>query len=116
MESITAFLDAHPQVRTALRVFMYSFLSVFALTLVDFLNEVREWAEGDDLPFPEVSTLAKAAAAAAAGALSAAFAVVWNKLPITKSSVYVPPGPVIPPVDPDVPPPVDPIAPPPVNG
>lgn len=84
-------LAAHPSARTALRVFMYSFLSVFALTLVDFLNDVREWAEGGDLPFPDVGTLAKAAAAAVAGALSAVFAVVWNSFDFTKSSVYVNP-------------------------
>jgi hypothetical protein len=66
------YLDTHPQVRTALRVFAYSFLSVFSLTLMDFLNDFREWAEGEDLPFP-------------------VFATIWNKMGFTKSSVYVGP-------------------------
>jgi hypothetical protein len=85
------YLDTHPQVRTALRVFAYSFLSVFSLTLMDFLNDFREWAEGEDLPFPDVGTLAKAAGAAVAGAVSAVFATIWNKMGFTKSSVYVGP-------------------------
>jgi hypothetical protein len=83
------YLDQHPQVRTALRVFVYAFLSVFGLTLFDFLNDVREWAEGDNLPFPDVSVLAKAAAAAVAGAVSSVLAVIWNKLNFTPTSHYV---------------------------
>lgn len=85
------FLAAHPTVRTALRVFTYGFLSVFIPSLLGFLFAVQEWATGDNLPFPEVSVLGKAAVAAASGAIAAALAVGWNKSPFTKSSVYVDP-------------------------
>lgn len=85
------FLAAHPTVRTALRVFVYGFLSVFLPSLFGWLNDVREWADGESPAFPAVSVLAKAAVAAASGALAAAFAVGWNKSPFTKSSVYVNP-------------------------
>lgn len=85
------FLAAHPTARTALRVFTYGFLSVFLPSLFGWLNSVREWAEGGDLAFPAVSVLAKAAVAAASGAIAAVLAVGWNKSPFTKSAVYVSP-------------------------
>lgn len=85
------FLAAHPTVRTALRVFSYTFIGVFLPSLFGWLNDIREWAERDDLAFPAVSVLTKAAVAAASGALAAAIGVGWNKAGFTKSAVYVNP-------------------------
>lgn len=85
------FLELHPWVRTAIRVFVYTFITTFALALTGFLGDVAEWATRDDLPFPDVSVLGKAAVAAVSGAVSAALAVIWNVIPITKSAVYVNP-------------------------
>lgn len=90
MQRFKDWLQSHPQVRTWLRVFTYAFLSVFGLTLFDFLNDVREWADGSDLPFPDVTVLAKAAAGAVAGAVSGTLAVIWNSFGFTQSSAYTP--------------------------
>ena len=88
---MTEFFAAHPTVRTALRVFVYSFLSVFVPSLLGWLLDVQEWATGDDVAFPAVSVLGKAVVAAASGAIAALLAVGWNKAGFTKSAVYVTP-------------------------
>lgn len=90
-EKITAWFAAHPNARSATRVFVYTFLSVFGLTLFGWIADVQEWANGEDLPFPSISPLAKAAAGALAGAVSAGFSYLWNKLGFTKTAVYVEP-------------------------
>lgn len=85
---MTAWLDAHPTVRTAVRVFVYAFLAVFIPSLLGFLGDVQEWANGTDQNFPAVSAVAKAAVAAVSGAIASLLAVIWNKLPQTPTSEY----------------------------
>ena len=84
------FLTDHPAARAALRVFVYTFISVFGLALMGFLSDVTEWAT-NDAPFPDVSVLGKAVAAGLTSAVSGLLALVYNKLPSTHSAQYSPP-------------------------
>lgn len=86
MGKITAFLDAHPNLRSALRVFVYTFLASFVPAILGFLNDVLEWTDGGS--FPAVDTLGKAVVAAVVGAIAAGIAYAYNALPIGASSSY----------------------------
>lgn len=95
MDKINAFLDAHPNFRSALRVFVYGFLGVFVPAMMGWLSDVLDWTSQDGAAFPAVEPLGKAAVAAFAGAVSGAIAYVYNRVPIGKSSSYFakPPAP-----------------------
>jgi hypothetical protein len=90
-DNVRDFLARHPQVRTALRVFIYTFLAAFSATFFSFLNDIAEWASGEDIPFPDISIVGRAALAAVVSSISAAAAVIWNAFGFTKSAVYVNP-------------------------
>lgn len=84
---MTEFLNAHPNLRSALRVFVYAFLASFVPALLGFLNDVLEWSQ-DGAAFPGVDTVGKAAVSAVVGAGAALIAFVYNKLPIGASATY----------------------------
>ena len=88
MTKIKAYLDAHPKARSAVRVFMYTFLSSFGLAFSGFLQDVLDWAQDNTSAFPDLSVLGKAAGAAVVGAVSAAFGWLWNRAPWTKTATY----------------------------
>jgi hypothetical protein len=87
MDKVNAFLDAHPNFRSAVRVFVYAFLASFVPALVGFLNDVMEWAQ-DGAAFHGVDAVTKAAVSAVVGAFAALIAFVYNKLPIGARSTY----------------------------
>jgi hypothetical protein len=91
MSKIKAYLDAHPNVRSGLRVFVYAFVATFSLSLLGFLGDVSKWATDDGASFPSVAPLGKAAAAAVASALAGFIGYFYNKLPGTKTAQYTPP-------------------------
>jgi hypothetical protein len=94
---MTYFLDAHPNFRSALRVFSYTFLASFVPAILGFLSDLLEWTETDDASFPAVDTLGKAIVAAFIAALAGLIAFVYNKLPIGAASTYGTPLPPPPP-------------------
>lgn len=81
-------MDGHPKVRAAIKTGVITFIAIFAPSLLGFLGDVQEWANGVDQSFPAVSTLAKAAVAAAAGALAAGISLAWNSTPFSKTPQY----------------------------
>jgi hypothetical protein len=89
---VNDYLTAHPNLRSALRVFVYAFLASFVPALLGFLNDVLEWSQ-DGATFPAVDTIGKAAVAAVVGAVAALIAFVYNKLPIGVSATYPTPAP-----------------------
>lgn len=91
MTRFDTWLDAHPNARSALRSFVWAFIGVFVPSLLGFLGDIQEWANGVDQAFPAVSALAKAAVAAAAGAVASVCSFVWNKFGFTKTAVYAEP-------------------------
>lgn len=97
---MTAFLDAHPNLRSALRVFVYAFVASFVPALLGFLGDVLAWSS-DGAEFPAVDTIGKAAVSAVVGAVAALIAFVYNKLPIGVSATY--PTALPPPAPGDVP-------------
>jgi hypothetical protein len=63
----------------ALRTFIISFLALFIPALLGWLNDLLNWANGDEgQPFPSYDTLAKAAISAVAAALIALVNWLWN--------------------------------------
>lgn len=86
-KSISTFLDAHPNARSALRVFVYTFLASFVPAMLGFLSDVLEWSQ-DGAAFPGVDTVGKAAVSAVVGAGAALIAFVYNKLPIGVAASY----------------------------
>ena len=91
MDKINAFLDAHPNFRSALRVFTYTFLAGFVPALLGFLTDVLDWTSQDGSAFPDVDTLGKAIVAAFVAGLAGLIAYVYNKLPIGAQSSYTSP-------------------------
>lgn len=89
---MNAFLTNHPNLRSALRVFVYAFLASFVPALLGFLNDVLEWSQ-DGAAFPGVDTVGKAAVSAVVGAGAALIAFVYNKLPIGVAATYPTPPP-----------------------
>lgn len=89
---MNAYLNAHPNLRSALRVFVYAFLASFVPALLGFLNDVLEWSQ-DGAAFPGVDTVGKAAVSAVVGAGAALIAFVYNKLPIGVAATYPTPPP-----------------------
>lgn len=67
-------------VRRALRLFLWTFLGIFSVTLTGWLGSVVEWASTSDQAFPGLTPLGKAAVAATAAAASAVVAYVVNAL------------------------------------
>jgi hypothetical protein len=88
MNKITEFLNQHPTVRSMIRVFVYSFLAVFVPSLLGWFADVQSWASSDDMVFPAVEPLAKAAGAAVAAAIASILSGIWNKLPVTRTAEY----------------------------
>ena len=88
MSKITAFLDAHPAFRSAVRVAGYTFVGVFLPALMGWLSDVNDWVNSDGAAFPSVSTLTKAAVSAFSAVLSGALAYVYNRVPLGASSSY----------------------------
>jgi hypothetical protein len=88
MDKVTAFLDKHPNFRSALRVFTYTFLAGFVPALLGFLTDVLDWTSQDGAVFPDVDTLGKALVAAFVAGLAGLIAYVYNKLPIGAESSY----------------------------
>lgn len=84
---MNAFLDSHPNLRSALRVFVYAFLASFVPAVLGFLGDVLAWSQ-DGAAFPEVDALGKAAVSAVVGAGAALIAFVYNKLPIGAAASY----------------------------
>ena len=82
------FLRNHPEVRSGLRVAIYTFLSGFGLALMGFLTDVASWASSTDAVFPAVEPLGKAMAAALVAAVSGLVAFFYNKLPATSTAQY----------------------------
>lgn len=63
----------------ALRTFIISFLALWIPYLIGFLNDLANWANGNDkAPFPDISALGEAGVSAAAAALIALINLVWN--------------------------------------
>ena len=89
---MNAFLDAHPNLRSALRVFTYTFLASFVPAVLGFLSDLLEWTQDDGAAFPAVDTLGKAVVAAFVGALAGLIAWVYNRIPIGAQSTYTPPA------------------------
>lgn len=87
------FLNAHPNFRSALRVFVYAFLASFIPALLGFLGDVSDWASQDGAVFPDVTVLGKAAVSAFVATLAGLIAYVYNKLPIGPQATYPPPAP-----------------------
>ena len=85
------FLARHDELRSGLRVAVYTFLASFGLALMGFLADVSAWATGNDVEFPSVTPLGKAFAAALVAAVSGVIAYLYNKLPSTKTAQYEPP-------------------------
>lgn len=83
-----SYLRNHPNLRSAVRVFVYAFLGTFVPALLGFLNDVLEWTSQDGAAFPAVAVLGKALIAAVVGAISGAIAYLYNRLPSTTSSAY----------------------------
>ena len=88
MIEISGFLDHHPEMRSALRVFVYAFLGTFFPSLLGWLGEVLSWTSQEGAVFPAVAPLGKAIVAALVGAVSGLLAFAYNKLPNTKSAQY----------------------------
>lgn len=88
---MSQWLQEHPEVRSGLRVAAYTFLSGFGLSLLGFLTDVAAWASSTDAVFPSVEPLGKALAAAVVAALSGLIGFFWNKLPNTRTAIYVDP-------------------------
>lgn len=91
------FLDRHPKIRAAMKTGVIAFLAAFVPSLLGFLGDVQEWANGVDQDFPAVSALAKAAVSAAIGALAALISIGWNSTPLSKTPIYSTPLPPPPP-------------------
>lgn len=88
MTKFNQWLLRHPEVRAGLRVAMYSFVATFSMSLLGFLGDVQEWATNDDVVFPAIAPLGKAAAAAASSALAGLLGYAYNKLPSTTTAAY----------------------------
>lgn len=54
--------------KAALWTALFTFLAVFGIATIGFLQDVASWASGDALTFPDVSVLGKAAVSAFAAA------------------------------------------------
>lgn len=67
-------------IRRPLRVFVFGFVGVFAVTLTGWLQEVAKWANSEGDPFPSLGVLGKAAVAAAASAAVTTVALIVNLL------------------------------------
>lgn len=88
MDKINAFLDAHPNFRSAIRVFVYAFLGVFVPSLLGWFGDLIDWTNSDGAAFPSVEPLGKALIAALAGAIAGAISFGYNKIPIGARSTY----------------------------
>jgi apolipoprotein N-acyltransferase len=84
-----SFLNAHPNFRSALRVFVYAFIAGFVPSLLGFLGDVLDWTQQDGAIFPDVTVLGKALVAAFVAALAGLIAYVYNKLPIGTAATYI---------------------------
>lgn len=68
-------------IRRPLRLFLFSFLGLFLVSLSGWLGEVQSWATGvDGATFPDVRVLGSAAIAASSSALISVISLVWNFL------------------------------------
>jgi hypothetical protein len=65
-------------VRSAWRTFVQTFVGLFSISMIGWLNDVTEWAGGEGLSFPGVDTLGKAAVSALSAAVVAVIAFVHN--------------------------------------
>ena len=75
------YLNLPNSVRAAVNTAWQSFVGVFALTLLGFLDDVKEWAGcTGTCQFPSVSPLGKAVGAAAVAALSGVVTLVFRSL------------------------------------
>lgn len=88
MDKINAFLDAHPNFRSAVRVFVYTFLGVFVPSLLGWFGDLIDWTNSEGAAFPSVEPIGKAIIAALAGAIAGAISYAYNKIPIGASSTY----------------------------
>lgn len=66
--------------KRALRTFLFSFVAIFGLSLVGWLNDVVQWANDNQAAnvFPDPAVLVKAAISAAAAAASGLVSFVVN--------------------------------------
>ncbi len=73
--------DLPDYIRRPLRLFVFSFLGLFLVSLSGWLSEVQSWATGvDGAAFPDVRVLGSAAIAASSSALISVISFVWNFL------------------------------------
>ena len=84
----TTYLTSRPNLRSAVRVFVYAFLGTFVPALLGFLSDVLDWTNQDGAVFPSVDVLGKALIAAVVGAVSGAIAFGYNRLPAVTSARY----------------------------
>lgn len=88
MSKINDFFNQHPEIRSGVRVFVYTFLASFIPAMLGFLSDILDWTSQDGAAFPAVDTLGKATVAAFVGALAGLIAYGYNKLPQTKTAHY----------------------------
>ena len=82
------YLNAHPALRSALRVAAYAFLASFSLSLMGWLGDVSAWASNNQTEFPSIAPLGKALASAMVASLSGLFSFLYNRIPSTVSATY----------------------------
>ena len=90
MSKIKAYLNAHPNVRSGVRVWCYSFFSMMVVSVTAFLGDVMTWATGGG-DLPSATPLGKAAVAAGVSGLSGLVAWAWNRWSKTATATYVEP-------------------------
>lgn len=91
MTKLKAFLARHPNFRSAVRAFCYTFGANFSVALLAYVNSVVEWAGDNTLSFPAFTPLGRAAVGAATSAVAGAFAYLWNRSPHTATATYTEP-------------------------
>lgn len=94
------FFNRHPELRSAARVWAYTFIASVSTALLKFMLEVNEWATQDGHEFPSLMSLGRALVAALTSLISGAIAYAYNKLPSTKTAHYEPGPEPDPPVEP----------------
>lgn len=78
--AVMTHLFSNPALQRAWRTFMQSFVGLFLISLVSWLNDVVLWANGGDgHVFPDTTVLVKAGVSAVAAAVIATIAFVQNK-------------------------------------
>ena len=91
MGKIKAYLTAHPNVRSAVRVFGYTFAPPAAASLAAYANDVITWAGDNTAHFPAFTSVGRGLVITAGSAASATIAYFWNRWSKTATATYLPP-------------------------